>query len=446
MSTGSTSLTRFWDKQEHSRILLLALPMIISNATTPLIGLVDTAVLGHMQDPKFLAGASVGALILTQLYWICGFIRMSATGLSAQAKGRNSQRQSVEVLYQSLFIAMCLGLVFILLQSLILEGGLYLASFEQDVAVITSRYFAVRIWGAPAVLANLAIIGWLIGQQCSAKVMYIQVAGNLLNAGLNITFVFVFNLSVEGVALASIFAEYFILLASLWVAQSQLKFKLPSISILRHTNFSLLLKLNNDMLWRNLALQACLAFITFQGARLGPSTAATNAILMQFFVLIALGLDAIAYAVEALIGQGKGQKNQHAISMAAGRGLFWSSVFAIVYSLIFYLSGPGIIRLLTDHASLQLSAVDYLPVIVCLPLLAHWCFLLDGVFIGLTRSTAMRNSMIVSCLLVFFPLWLVFEDMQNWALWLALSGFMLARGASLGGYFIYLQMKGALVN
>jgi multidrug resistance protein, MATE family len=441
-----TSLASFLNKQEHSRILLLALPMIISHISAPLIGLVDTAVLGHMAGAHFLAGASVGAMILTQLYWICGFIRMSTTGLSAQAKGRGNDEQARDLLYQSLFIALVLGLLFILLGAVILQVGLYLASFEPEAADVTARYFNIRIYGAPASLASMALIGWLIGRQATATVMMVQVVGNLLNVILNILFVFVFDLSVEGVALASICAEYFIFLACLSFALKQIVDISFSLSWLKRSKLSQLMTLNSNMLIRNLALQACLAFIAFQGARLGVFVAATNAILMQFFVLIALGLDAIAYAVEALVGEAKGRVDASSITLAAARGLLWSTIFAIAYSLIFCYFGQGIINLLSDQAALQTSALHYMPIVVLLPIISHWCFLLDGVFVGLTRARAMSNSMLVSCVLVFFPTWFLLAERGNWGLWIALLVFMLARGGSLGGYFIYLQRKGLLVN
>lgn len=442
---ASTSLASFWSKQEHSRILLLALPMIISHISAPLIGLVDTAVLGHMAGEHFLAGASVGALILTQLYWLCGFIRMSTTGLSAQARGRGSQEQARELLYQSLFIALALGLAFILLGPIILQAGLYLASFEPAAADVAARYFNIRIYGAPASLASMALIGWLIGRQSTAIVMVLQVTGNVLNVILNIVLVFVFDLSVEGVALASVCAEYFIFIACLYFALKQIIAGF-TLSWLKRGKLAQLMSLNFNMLMRNLALQACLAFIAFQGARLGDSIAASNAILMQFFVLIALGLDAIAYAVEALVGEAKGQENARAISLATARGLLWSGIFAIGYSLIFWRFGQHIINLLTDQSALQASALSYLPIVVLLPVISHWCFLLDGVFVGLSRALAMRNSMLLSCVLVFFPVWLLLAERGNWALWIALLIFMLARGVSLGGYFIYLQRKGLLAH
>ncbi|MFT4941487.1 MAG: MATE family multidrug resistance protein, partial [Paraglaciecola sp.] len=243
---------------------------------------------------------------------------------------------------------------------------------------------------------------------------------------------------------ASVVAEYFIFAASLVAALSILSGTNVQLRWFRLSQLSPLLKLNSHTFVRNLALQLCLAFLILQGAKEGQMTAATNAILMQFFTLIALGLDGIAFAVEALIGEAKGKSSQLEIAMVTLRGLFWSSIVALLYSATFVLFGTEIIALLTNQTALQALAADYLLVIWLLPLLAHWCFLLDGVFVGLTRAKAMQNSMLLSCVGVYFPTWWYLMEYGNWALWIAMLVFMLARGLSLGGYFSYLYQKGEL--
>lgn len=434
-------------RHPHRQLLALAMPMILANVTTPLLGLVDTAVLGHMDSPAMLAGASVGTLILTQIYWVCGFLRMSATGLSAQARGHHDARtQSAAVMYQSLSIAVILGLSILLLQWPIQQAGIFLASPPADVTVHLVRYFEIRVWGAPAAMLNLVLVGWLVGQQRTRTVLIIQVVGNLLNGGLDMLFVYGFDMSVGGVALASIIAEYTMATMALLVALRHARGVRIDPAWFNRAARKILLTLNGNMLLRNLALQLCLAFLTLQGARLGETPAAINAILMQFFVLIALGLDGIAYAVEALVGEATGAKNRKNIKAHTYRGLLWSSLFAIGYAIMFGVAGDGIIALLTEHSSLREAASAYLPLMVLLPLLGHWCFLYDGVFVGLTRSGAMRDTMIVSALCVYFPVWYFTRDMGNMALWYALLAFLLARGLTLGGVFWYADKKHKLVE
>ncbi|WP_296046422.1 MATE family efflux transporter [uncultured Alteromonas sp.] len=411
--------------------------MILANITTPLLGLVDTAVMGHMDSSAQLAGASIGALILTQIYWVCGFIRMSATGMSAQARGEGIVTAMARSFYQTAIIAVAIGLLIWLAQQLILQAGLWLAAPAVDVAVFSREYFNIRVWGAPAALLNLALIGWLVGQQKTTSVLLVQIVGNLLNAGLDILLVWWWDWGVSGVALASVAAEYTMMTMAMLIALRHIQWQPPALEWFNKTARKFLMKLNGDMLLRNLALQACLAFLTIQGARYGQTATAVNAILMQFFVLIALGLDGIAYAVEATVGEAAGAKNARGIVRQTHRGLLWSGLFAVGYALIFWFSGRQIIGLLTDIESLQQAAYPYLGMMALLPLVAHWCFLYDGVFVGLTQAKAMRDTMIVSALLVYFPVWYFTQSAGNPALWWALLAFLLARGITLGAIFYW---------
>ncbi|GAC31237.1 MATE family efflux transporter [Paraglaciecola polaris] len=429
---------RFWHRASHQQLLFLALPMILSNITTPLIGMVDTAVLGHMGSSHYLAGAAIASLILTQTYWLCGFIRMSSTGLSAQAKGQQDGHSKSRVFWQSCSVALVLGLAIWAAHKPLLAMGIHFAQPETQLLEVIQQYFSVRIAGAPAALVNLAIIGWLIGQQKTTQVLYIQVFANLLNAGLSVLLVFVFDAGVKGVAVASVVAEYSILLLGVWVAFNGMGLQKPHWALWRWSSLAQLMSLNGYSFVRNLALQLCLAFVIFQGARFGPLTAASNAIIMQFFALIALGLDGIAYAVEALTGEAKGKRDAEEIKRVVVRGLFWSGVIASLYSLCFVLFGQQIIAVLTDLPELRAFSAEYLLIIWLLPIVSHWCFLLDGVFVGLTRAKAMQNSMLLSALCFFFPSWWLLQGYQNYALWIALLLLMLGRGLSLGGYFAYL--------
>lgn len=437
--------SHFWERLAHQRILLLALPMILSNITTPLIGMVDTAVLGHMHNSQFLAGAAIASLILTQTYWLCGFIRMSSTGLSAQAKGSQDTPQASKVLWHSVSVAVIIGLFIWSMHKPLLELGLFFSDASSGLKDIISQYFNVRIYGAPAALANLAIIGWLIGQQQTKQVLVIQLLANLLNAGLSIFMVFALGWGVKGVALASVIAEYAICFSGMWLALRRVGNIKPKLADWHWSEVSQLMSLNGHSFIRNLALQMCLAFVIFQGARYGQMTVASNAIIMQFFALIALGLDGIAYAVEALVGEAKGRASNQKIYTVVLQGLFWSAILAASYSLGFVFFGKQIIALLTDLPELRLFTLSYLPIIWLLPVVSHWCFLLDGVFVGLTRAKAMQNSMLLSSLLVFFPSWWLLKDLENMALWIALLVFMLARGVSLGWYFTWLYGRRRLV-
>lgn len=432
-------------KKLNRGLLVLIFPMLLAHLTAPLMGLVDTAVLGHMPGSHFLAGASFAALILSQIYWICGFIRMSTTGLSAQAKGQKSLEASSRVLYQSLFSAVLIGFLLLICSPLILTISLAITDASAEVQGVITAYFNVRIWGAPAAMANLALIGWMLGQQQAKAVMAIQITGNLLNIALNLLFVYGFGWAVEGVAAATVIVEYLIMASSLFYI-----FRRPLVSLslswLGIASLSVMTKINSAILVRNLALQACLIFMTFQGLRLGEQTAAVNAILMQFFVLISLGLDAVAFGVEAKVGEAKGEKSPKLLKANVLVGLFWSNAFAVAYALLFLFFSANIISLLTDQPTIQTASYQFIPVLIMLPIVGQWCFLMDGVFIGLTRAKAMQYSMLVSAFIVYFPVWWLLKDYGNWALWYALLAMLACRGLSLGGYFVYLSRQRRLAD
>ncbi|WP_100642795.1 MATE family efflux transporter [Alteromonas facilis] len=425
--------------------------MIIANITTPLLGLVDTAVLGHLPTVEALAGASIGALVITQIYWVCGFLRMSVTGLSAQMLGRWHKDATqpdtyAKPLAQAGAMALLLALVAGLLIPWVIGVTQAIAQTDTLTNQFIAEYLSVRVFGAPAALLNLVLVGWLIGQQRTSAVLMIQVAGNLINIVLNLVYVFMLDLNVIGVAAATVTSEYVMAFWGAYLAVKPLNVFKPKWHWFSRTECLQVLSLNTAMFIRNLMLQLCLAFITFQGARLGAQTAAVNAILMQFFVLISLGLDGIAYAVEALVGEAKGQRQVIEVNQHTQRGLFWSSLFAVAYSGFFWIAGELILSLLTNKSELVLAASPYLPLIIVLPLVAHWCFLFDGVFVGLSQAQAMRNTMMFSALGVFFPAWWLLQSMNNWALWLAFLLFLAARGASLGGAYLYAQQKGRLLD
>jgi MATE family multidrug resistance protein len=435
------------DAQKHHvwHLLFLAFPLILANITTPLLGLVDTAILGHMDATHYLAGASIGTLILTQLYWICGFLKMSITGLSAQAGRGNldvkEQQRRTKVLVQGVSFGLLLGLLFILLQTPILNAGLYFAQSSELLKESTEAYFSVRIWGAPAALANMALVGWLIGQQKTKSVLMLQVAVNFINIIFSLLFVFVFDWGVKGVAGATVVAEFSLLVFSLALSKRLINISLFESAWLKWIALKPLLSLNSDILLRNLALQLTLAFITFKGASMGAQIAATNAILMQFFALIAVGLDGVANAVEALVGEEKGRKNIKALNHHVKVGLLWSSLFSVLYAFIFWQFGVQIIQTLTDQPVLQKEASNYLGLMILLPMVAHWCFLFDGVFVGLSKGKAMRDSMILSTVFGFFMIWWFVMDLGNTGLWIALLSFLAFRGAILGSWFVFLAKK-----
>ena len=426
--------------------------MIFSNITIPLLGLVDTAVLGHLDQAYYLGGSTVGAMIITFFTWLCGFLRMSTTGLTAQALGQQDNQKSLLVLLRGLLVAGIVGGTLILLQSFYLDLSLGLAGGSEKIQFYAKQYCDIRIWGLPAALSNLVILGWLLGNHKAKAVMWLLIATNFINLLLDLLFVLVFNWQVQGVASATLIAEYSgVILGLTYIVYDKNKKKQRTVRRLCNVILSKIIqvkeelleksslvhyfKLNRDILIRTLCLEVCFVFITFQGARLGDSVIATNAILMNFVLLISFGLDGIANATEVLVGKAQGQKNIRQRNFVVKIALFWTGLFALSYSLLFAIAGEFFVGLLTDIPDVVISTKQYIHWIIILPILGCWCYLFDGVFVGLMKTKAMRNSMIIATFGCFFPTWWLFQSFGNHGLWAAFSVFLLVRGLSLAWHY-----------
>lgn len=420
--------------------------MILSNITVPLLGLVDTAVIGHLSHAYFLGGSTIGAMVITSITWLCGFLRMSTTGLSAQAFGLDNIQQNLMVLLRGILVAFAIGFCFVLLQIPFIDLALNLAGGSEQVQFYARQYSEIRIWGLPAALANLVILGWLLGNHQTKAVMWLLIATNLINIILDLLFVFGFGWQVQGVASATVIAEYSGLAGGLLIISLRYNSSIKQFfseqkellsSLIERNSLLSYFKLNRDILIRTLCLEACFIFITFQGARLGDEVVAANAILMNFLLLISFGLDGIANAAEAMVGKAYGEKNNDKLNSTVKIGLFWTALFALIYALLFALAGEWLLSLISDIKAVTDFAKDYLIWMVLLPVVACWCFLFDGVYIGLMKAKAMRNSMIAATFAGFFPLWFLLKDHGNHGLWAALLFFMLLRGITLAWHYKY---------
>ena len=428
----------------HRQLFMLAIPMILSNITVPLLGLVDTAVIGHLDQAYYLGGSSVGAMIITFVTWLCGFLRMSTTGLAAQAYGKDNKTDSFLILIRGLLVSFAIGGMMIIAQDLYLDAALALAGGSEQVQLYAREYGEIRVWGIPAALSNLVILGWLLGHHRAKWVMWILIFTNLVNLVLDILFVVVFDWKVQGVAAATLIAEYSGLVVGLCVILTQYK---SSVTVLIQDNVRLLqqlfqknellsyFKLNRDILIRTLCLEICFVFMTFQGARLGDNVVAANAILMNFLLLVSFGLDGIANAAEAMVGKAKGAENQRDFRETIRVALQWNLLFAVGYTVIFYVFDDALISLISNIPSVITYAQEYVIWLVVLPLLACWCYLFDGIYVGLMKAKVMRNSMLISTFLGFFPVWWLLKDYENHGLWAAFSLFMLLRGVCLAWHF-----------
>lgn len=427
---------------EHRALLTLAIPMILSNISIPILGLVDSAVIGHLSHSYYLGATAVGSMIVSFVVWMCSFLRMATTGLVSQAYGAQSRIKNFSVLLNGLMVALVLSVTFIALQALIMDWGLTATGASAEVSQYAAQYISVRVWGYPASIGTIVLLGWLLGNHQSKSVMWLLLTINSVNIVLDVLFVVVFDWKVQGVAVATLIAEYTGLIVGLYLVYRQISDEDKSAfqhttfySILKKVNFKDYLSLNRDILIRTLCLQLCFTFITIQGARMGDTVVAANALLMNFLLLISFGLDGIANAAEARVGRAFGAKDRAALLRCSYVAMQWSVIFAVFYSVLFLIFGEAIITLITSIPEVIDYAKQFLFWIVALPLLACWCFLLDGIYIGLTQAKAMRNGMLMATFCGFFPAWYLLQSWGNHGLWAAFCLFMLMRGITLFIHF-----------
>ncbi|CCQ12735.1 DNA-damage-inducible protein F [Pseudoalteromonas luteoviolacea B = ATCC 29581] len=359
---------------------------------------------------------------------------MSTTGLVAQRYGEQNIGELWRQLLASCSLAVVLALSLNLASAPIISLIAWLASPSQEVIMLASEYIQIRFLGAPAALLNLVMLGALLGMQNGKGPFYVVLCTNLLNIILDIWFVVGLDWGVTGAAWASVAAEYSACILATYLLYRALKKEGVECRLERPKLSQLLglLSLNRDIFLRSLVLQACFSFMTFYGARLGDVILAANAVLLNFLLLLSFAMDGIAYALEAKVGMAVGRKRFCEVSTWVKVGFFWGSVLAIGYAVFFAYLGQDIIELLTSIEAVQQVALAFLPWIVLLPLVATSSFLLDGIFIGLTRAKDMRNTMWISGIVGFaLPFWLA-QSYGNHALWLAMSGFMAMRGITLG--------------
>jgi MATE family multidrug resistance protein len=411
----------------------LALPMIFSNITVPLLGLVDTAVIGHLDSPVYLGGVAIGSMATSFLFMLLLFLRMSTTGLTAQAYGAKDPVRLARALVQPLLLALGAGLAIVLLRAPLIDLALHIVGGSDAVLEQARRFLSVRWLSAPASLANLVLLGWLLGVQYARAPVILLVVGNVLNIVLDLWLVMGLHMNVQGAALATVCAEYVTFFIGLLMVRRVLHLRGISLALLKDAwrgNIRRLLALNRDIMLRSLLLQLCFGALTVFGARLGSDIVAVNAVLMTMLTFTAYALDGFAYAVEAHSGQAYGARDGSQLLHVWHAACRQSGLVALAFALIYAVLGEHIVAMLTSIPSLRDLADRYVIWQVVLPVIGVWCYLLDGMFIGATRGAEMRNSMAVAAVGFALAL-LTVPVLGNHGLWLALAVFLGLRGLSL---------------
>ncbi len=407
--------------------------MIVSNATVPLVGIADTAVVGQLNDPALIGGVALGSTVFSMLFWAFGFLRMGTTGLTAQAAGAGNRAEIAANLYRPLVIALGGGALLFLLHVPAILLALRLIGGSSEVQTATAAYFGIRILSAPATLANYALVGWLIGLARANLALALQLFQNAVNIVLAIVLVLFAGKGVEGAAMAAVCAEYAALAVGLLIAASLLRgTRGMPIRIFERQAFIRLIAVNADIMIRTICLMFAFTFFAAQGAKLGDVALAANSVLRNLSDLSAYVLDGFAFAAEALVGQAVGAASLRRFRQAVLLSSAWAGVLAVVVAAVFWAGGLALIQVMTAAPSVREAAYTFLPWAALTPVAGVACFQLDGIFIGATRTADMRNMMILS-LAVFLAAWAVLTPaFGNHGLWASLMVFYAARAASLG--------------
>ena len=414
-------------------ILNIALPSIVANITVPLLGLVDMAVSGHLGNTVYIGAVAVGSMIFNVVYWVFGFLRMGTSGITSQALGRRDMGDVATSLMRSIVVAIAVAAFIIALQKPLGTAALALIGASPDINTEAWHYFRICIWGAPAMLCLYSLTGWYIGMQNTRLPMLISIIQNVVNIAASCTFVYAFDMKVEGIALGTLVAQYAGLLISisLWSATYGGR-------ILRHVQWQRIMEgtamqrffsVNRDIFLRTLCLVAVNFYFLSAGAAQGAVVLAVNTLLMQLFTLYSYVMDGFAFAGEALCGKHYGAGNHREFKRTVHRLFAWGATLTAAYTLVYAAGGTEFLGLLTNDVDVVAASAEYAPWAVLIPVCGLAAFIWDGVFIGTTNTRGMFAATAVA-MCVFFGVFLALKgEWHNHALWLAFLTFLATRGA-----------------
>ncbi len=418
----------------HARVLKIAFPVVLSSATVPILGAVDTGVVGQLGLAAPIGAVGIGAIILSAFYWMFGFLRMGTAGLTSQAIGAGDKAEVSALLMRVLMIGGTAGLAIILLQIPLFWMAFQFSPASAEVETMARSYMHIRIWSAPAAIAIYGITGWLVAQERTRAVFVVQFWMNGLNVVLDLWFVLGLGWGIEGVAIATLLAETSGTLLGLWLCRNGLLggawrdwARVFDADALRH-----MASVNSDILLRSLMLQGIFVSFLFLGARFGDVKLAANQVLLQFLEITAYSMGGFALAAETLVGQALGGKARMRLRQAALLTSFWGAVVAILMAFVFAVWGGDIIDIMTTSPEVRSEARLYLPYMVLSPLVGLGAWMLDGIFVGATRGRDMRNMMFLSLVVYLLALLALIPFFGNHGLWMALLISFIARGVTLG--------------
>lgn len=416
----------------HISLIRLALPNFFATLSVPLLGIVDIALAGHMSRVEDLSALALSTILFQLLYWFFGFLRMGTTGSTAQTQADGIfSPASIRILCNSSLLALLISGILIIFQKPIFLTYYYFAGGDALTSQLSYSYSEIRIWAAPATLLNFVIHGWYLGIQNPWIPLFLNIIIQITNIFLNILFTQGFGMAVQGLATATVIAQWLGLLLALVDLHRRKKIGLNELQI----NFKGMLDLlqtNVDLMIRTLFLMLSIHSVSWLAARLGPLELAASAIVLQVLGLLSYGLDGIALACESLIGQAVGQKNKRHLWQIIRTGFFWSFLCSLICTVVFWLAISDIMTCFTDKSEVINLCEEWKHFLVIAPGISFACFVWDGIYIGAMRTRAMRNSMLVSSLMIYLPsVFILFPKIQMSGLWISYLLFMTARGVTL---------------
>ena len=422
----------------NKKILNLAIPNVISNLSVPLLGVVDTALVGHLDEVYYLGALAVGGMIFNFLFWGFGFLRMGTTGLTAQEYGRRNRQGIMMMLARVQLVALLIGVLILLLKQPVSDLSFWVIESGAEVERYTLVYYDIRIYTAPAVLALYGLNGWFLGMQNAKYPMIITVVLNLLNIILNIWFIYGMDMHVDGVAYGTLISTYLALslAVGLFLYRYRHYFKHFVMEELINTReLRQFFSVNRDIFIRTLCLIFTFSFFTAKSAEQGDLILAANTILLQLWMVASYGIDGFAYAAESMVGRFKGAKDLPLLKKAVYYNLAWGLSIGLVGSIAYGLFDDQILAIFTDKQNVIDLALSVVFWTVLAPFVSSICYILDGVFIGATATGPMRNTMLVSTFIIFLPVYYIGTMIFGiHGLWLAMVLFMAVRGAALALY------------
>ncbi len=419
----------------NRKILNLAIPNIISNLSVPLLGAVDTALVGHLDDAYYLGAIAVGSMIFNFIFWGFGFLRMGTTGITAQAFGEKDRTASIMTLARALSVAAVFGVLIVLLQVWIVDLSFWLVEASPEVERYTRIYFNIRIFTAPATLCLYAINGWFLGMQNARYPMIVTVFLNSLNIGLDVFFVYGMDMHVDGVAMGTLIARYAGVTLAIILLVTKYKEWLKGYVhklLLEVEAIKKFFSVNRDIFIRTLCLIFTFSFFTAKSAEFGDVVLAANSILLQLWMMVSYGIDGFAYAAESLIGRYTGSRQQKRVKLAIKYCFLWGMGIGVLASATYAILDVRILQLFTNQQDVIDTAMIYFLWTIAGPTVSSFSYIWDGIFIGATATGPMRDSMIIATMGIFLPAYGIgVYYLGNHALWLAMTLFMIARGATL---------------